>query len=79
MKYTQIPATSFQNIQLNAGILVDNFNPATGVIGNIIGATSGGVNFTDSVEYIDFGDDIVVTLCPEEIGIIITQTGLRGN
>lgn len=58
MKYTQIPATSFQNIQLNAGILVDNFNPATGVIGNIIGATSGGVNFTDSVEFIDFGEDI---------------------
>lgn len=58
MKYTQIPATSFQNIQLNAGILVDNFNPATGVIGNILGATSGGVNFTDDVEYTDFGEDI---------------------
>lgn len=58
MKYTQIPATAFQNIQLNAGILVDNFNPATGVIGNIVGATSGGVNFTDSVEYTDFGEDI---------------------
>lgn len=58
MKYTQIPATAFQNIQLNAGILVDNFNPATGVIGNILGATSGGVNFTDDVEYTDFGKDI---------------------
>lgn len=58
MKYTQIPATAFQNIQLNAGILVDNFNPATGVIGNILGATSGGVNFTDDVEYTDFGEDI---------------------
>ena len=58
MKYTQIPATAFQNIQLNAGILVDAFNPATGVIGNILGATSGGVNFTDSVEYKDFGEDI---------------------
>ena len=58
MKYTQIPATAFQNIQLNAGILVDSFNPATGVIGNILGATSGGVNFTDSVEYKDFGEDI---------------------
>lgn len=58
MKYTQIPATAFQNIQLNAGILVDNFNPATGAIGNLIGATSGGVNFADSVEYKDFGEDI---------------------
>lgn len=58
MKYTQIPNTAFENIQLNAGILVNEFTPNTGVIGNIIGATSGGVNFTDSVEYIDFGEDI---------------------
>lgn len=58
MKYTQIPSTAFQNIQMNAGILVDSFVPSTGVIGNIIGATSGGVNFTDSVEYTDFGEDI---------------------
>ena len=58
MKYTQIPSTAFQNIQMNAGILVDSFVPSTGVIGNIIGATSGGVNFTDTVEYTDFGEDI---------------------
>ena len=58
MKYTQIPSTAFQNIQLNAGILVDSFNPATGVVGSILGATSGGVNFTDSVTYKDFGEDI---------------------
>ena len=58
MKYTQIPATTFQNIQLNAGILMDSFNPATGVIGNILGATSGGVSFEDNVEYKDFGEDI---------------------
>ena len=58
MKYTQIPADTFKNIQLNAGILVDNFTPATGVIGNILGATSGGVNFTDALEFSDFGEDI---------------------
>lgn len=58
MKYTQIPATTFQNIQLNAGILVDDFNPATGVIGNLIGATTGGLQFQDNVSYTDFGDDI---------------------
>lgn len=65
MKYTQIPADAFQNIQLNAGILVDGFVPATGVIGNILGATSGGVNFTDSVEYTDFGEDI--DNCPKNM------------
>ena len=58
MKYTQIPATAFQNIQLNAGVIVDSFVPATGVIGRLLGATTGGVNFTDSIEYTDFGDDI---------------------
>lgn len=65
MKYTQIPVTAFQNIQLNAGILTDNFNPATGVVGNLIGATSGGINFTDSVEYKDFGEDI--DNCPKNM------------
>ena len=65
MKYTQIPATAFQNIQLNAGILVDNFTPATGAIGNLIGATTGGVNFTDTPEYQDFGDDI--DNCPKNM------------
>ena len=58
MKYTQIPATAFKDIQLNAGILVDDFTPDTGVIGNILGATSGGVQFQDSIEYKDFGEDI---------------------
>ena len=58
MKYTQIPATTFKNIQLNAGILVDGFTPSTGTIGNLLGATTGGVQFQDSIEYSDFGDDI---------------------
>lgn len=65
MKYTQIPATAFQNIQLNAGILVDSFVPATGVIGNLLGATTGGVQFQDSVEYLDYGDDI--DNCPKNM------------
>ena len=65
MKYTQIPATAFQNIQLNAGILVDNFTPATGVVGNLLGATSGGINFTDTVDYKDYGEDI--DNCPKNM------------
>lgn len=65
MKYTQIPSTAFQNIQLNAGILVDSFVPATGVIGRLLGATTGGVQFSDSVEYTDFGEDI--DNCPKNM------------
>lgn len=65
MKYTQIPSTAFQNIQLNAGILVDDFTPSTGVVGNLLGATTGGVNFKDTVEYKDFGEDI--DNCPKNM------------
>ena len=65
MKYTQIPATTFQNIQLNAGILTDGFTPTTGVIGRLLRATTGGVNFKDSPEYKDFGEDI--DNCPKNM------------
>ena len=58
MKYTQIPAGTFEQIQLNAGILVDAFNPATGVIGNLLAATTGGINFSDTLSTKDFGEDI---------------------
>lgn len=58
MKYTQIPATAFKNIQMNAGILTDSFTPSTQIIGDILGATSGGVNFTATPTYQDYGDDI---------------------
>lgn len=58
MKYTQIPADTFKQIQLNAGILVEDFKPATGTITNIIGATSGGVTFEATPTYTDYGEDI---------------------
>ena len=58
MKYTQIPSDTFQKLMMNAGVLVDDFTPATGVIGNIIGATSGGITFNATPEFTDFGEDI---------------------
>lgn len=64
-KFTKIPTTTFQNLQLNAGILVDNFTPATGVVGNLIGATTGGLKFTDTPNFVDFGDDI--DNCPKNV------------
>ena len=65
MKFTQIPTDTFKNLQMNAGILLDEFTPATGVIGNIIGATSGGVNFTATREFSDYGEDI--DNCPKNM------------
>lgn len=58
MRYTRIPETTFKNIQLNAGILVRTFNPATGEIDGLMGATTGGVNFKATPSFEDFGSDI---------------------
>ena len=65
MKFTQIPANTFKELQMNAGILVDSFTPATGAIGNIIGATTGGISFADNVTYTDLGEDI--DNCPKNM------------
>lgn len=58
MEYTKVPTTAFEQLQMNAGILVDNFTPDTGVIGNILGATTGGISFSTNPEYEDFGEDV---------------------
>lgn len=58
MKFTQIPATTFEQIQMNAGIAVEEFNPASGEITGLLGATSGGFNFTTNPEFSDRGEDI---------------------
>lgn len=60
MKFTQIPSNTFKKLQLGAGILATEFNPATGelVEANIVGATSGGVSFEATPSFSDFGEDI---------------------
>ena len=64
-KYTQIPVNTFKELQMNAGILVDSFNPVTGEIGKLIGATTGGIQFSDTPEFSDFGEDI--DNCPKNM------------
>lgn len=60
MKYTQVAADAFAKLQLNAGIILTEFDPTTGAFEreNILAATSGGVTFTAKPEYMDFGEDI---------------------
>ena len=58
MKFTKIPSDTFEKLQLNAGILASTFNVSDGSIDNIIGATTGGINFTATPSFLDFGDDI---------------------
>ena len=67
IKFTKIPSDAFQKLQINAGILTTDFTPATGTIGESgqIGATTGGVNFTATPTYSDFGEDI--DNCPKNM------------
>ena len=67
MKYTKIPETTFKNIQLNAGVLLSAFNPESATVANesIIGATTGGVNFTATPTFSDYGEDI--DNCPKNM------------
>ena len=67
MKFTKIPSDAFQKLQINAGILTTDFTPATGQIGAAgqIGATTGGVSFTATPTYSDYGEDI--DNCPKNM------------
>lgn len=60
MKFTQVASDAFQKLQLNAGIILTDFSPATATVdkSKILAATSGGVSFATNPEYIDFGEDI---------------------
>ena len=59
-KFTQIPTDTFKKLQLGAGLLATEFDPATGEVdkANIVGATSGGVSFEATPSFTDFGEDI---------------------
>ena len=67
MKYTQIPANTLKELQLNAGILTSAFTTTAGTVesNKILGATSGGISFTATPTYTDLGDDI--DNCPKNM------------
>jgi hypothetical protein len=67
MKFTQIPEDTFKTLQLNAGILLTTFDPSTGEYKNedILGATTGGVQFSSNPTYSDYGEDI--DNCPKNM------------
>ncbi len=67
MKFTRIPIDAFQKLQINAGILTTDFTPSTGEVGAAgqIGATTGGVTFTATPTFTDFGEDI--DNCPKNM------------
>lgn len=60
MKYTQVRETTPKELQLNAGILLKHFDPATADYdrADIFAATSGGISFTDAITFKDLFEDI---------------------
>lgn len=63
MRFTQVSADAFQKLQLNAGVMMTEFDPEEPGTPEtfkekIFAATSGGLSFTATPEYIDYGEDI---------------------
>lgn len=58
--YSKIPINTFHNIGVNAAMILSDFDPTTGSFNtyDIIGATSGGIQFNATPEYEDWGEDI---------------------
>ena len=70
-KFTKIPVNTFKQIQINAGVICTKFNPkpdageANVTDEDILGATSGGSNFTAVPTFSDRGEDI--DNCPKNM------------
>lgn len=59
-RFTQIPQDTFDQLQLDAGVILKNFNPASPTISDsdIVCATTGGINAVCQATYSDFGEDV---------------------
>lgn len=59
-KFTKIPQTTFEELQINAGILLKDFDPVTGTFADddILTATTGGIQINVTPTYEDLGEDI---------------------
>lgn len=60
MKFTKIPKETFDELQINAGILLKDFDTETGTFDDedMITATTGGITVNVKPTYEDFGSDI---------------------
>ena len=60
MKFTKIPQETFNELQLNAGILVKDFDVTSGTFADsdMITATTGGITVSVKPTFEDFGSDI---------------------
>ena len=67
MKYTKIPETAFQNLQLNAGVLLSAFNPESATVANqpINREKTNSANLTATPTFSDHGKNI--DNCPKNM------------
>ena len=58
--FTKIPESTFNELQMDAGILLNRFDPDSPNVqdADIITATTGGINPTCTATYSDFGEDV---------------------
>ena len=58
--FTVIPQSTFEDMQLDAGILLKSFDPAQPAVvdANIITATTGGIQITCQPTFSDLGEDV---------------------
>lgn len=59
-RFTKIPESTFNELQVNAGVLLKTFSPASPALvdENIICATTGGINPTCKPTFSDWGEDV---------------------
>lgn len=60
MRFTKIPTETFNELQVEAGILLTDFDPATGSFDDedILSATTGGIQVSITPSFSDFGEDV---------------------
>lgn len=59
-RFTRIPTSTFDELQVEAGLLLKNFDPSTGDFADddILTATTGGITLNIKPTYSDYGDDV---------------------
>ena len=58
MAYTKVNNDAADHLGFGAGLLCTGFDPATGAVTGIFGATTGGITFNPNPEYTDFAEDV---------------------
>ena len=56
--YKRIPSDTFNHLQMDAGVICASFDVGTGAIGDIIGATTGGIQIDATPDFTDMGEDV---------------------